>query len=164
MDQDRRVWNSLVTTNEYGECAARDVEEMVTCFLRILRGTGAELEMKPVAIVRQILNYLVQRSRKSCLQMPHSRRSSSEPADWTDYHEGVWMEWLDKTFDEKQWHTEVLDRVFGSDRRIWEAPIEGWREDITTLLPFWVRRSMAIVEKEEPFLIQSESEGSEEEA
>ena len=74
------------------------------------------------------------------------------------------MDWLDKTFDEKQWHREVLDRVFGSDRRIWEAPIEGWREDITILLPFWVRRSMAIVEKEEPFLLQSESEGSEEEA
>jgi len=160
---DRHIWNSLIATNEYGECAARDIEDVVGCFMRLLRESGAELEMKPTAIVRQILNYLVQRHRKSRFQIPYSSRISSTPDDWSEYHEGVWMDWLDKTFTEERWQREVLDRVFGFDRHIWEASVEGWREDITILLPFWVRRSMAIVEKEEPFLLQSDPEGSEEE-
>jgi transposase len=40
----------------------------------------------------------------------------------------------------------VLDPVFGNDVRLWEAGIEGWREELIQFLPFWIQRSRDIVE------------------
>ena len=32
------------------------------------------------------------------------------------------------------------------DVRLWESPIDGWREELIQFLPFWIQRSRAIVE------------------
>ena len=145
------TWNSLLKENEYGECAARDIEQMVFYIECLCQDKGLHLEVQPHKIVRQILNYIAVRHHSHPLQMNWPVvKGRIIPEGWTDDREDEWREYLDEEFSPAVWQQKVIEPVFGSDggRHIWEAGCEGWRDSIPLLLSLWVQRSYDCLEEE----------------
>ena len=109
------IWNSLLKENEHGECAARDIEQMVFYIEGLCQDKGLHLEVPPVKIVRQIMNYVVARHRHHPLQMNWPiAKGRIIPEGWTDDHEDEWLEFLDEEFSPEVWQQKVIEPVFGS--------------------------------------------------
>ena len=142
---DRHVWDSLITVNAYGECAAYDAEGLVLSLEKALTARGLALDIDRLAAARQILTYLTLRLQKGAHEILglKTKTPSSYPDGWNDEEERLWLEFLDEEFTDDVWETEIMARVFGTDERIWESVHAGWRIDIRRLLPYWVRRVLS---------------------
>jgi len=145
------IWNSLLEENEHGECAARDIEQMVFYITCLCQDKGLSLDVTPLKMTRQILNYIVARHRLHPLEMNYPQGKGQKiPEGWTQDHEDEWLEFLDEEFSQEVWQTKVIEPVFGDGgRHIWEAGCEGWRESISLLLSLWIQRSYDCLEEEE---------------
>ena len=98
----------------------------------------------------QIQCYLHLRQNTSRLNISYPRMSVFKPNGWTERHEELWNDWIHYTFSEDSWHNEVMYPVFGRDVREWELYMDGWREELFEFLPWWMRRSVNIVEEYDP--------------
>ena len=159
---DRHVWDSLITVNAYGECAAYDAEGLVLSLEKALTARGLALDINRLAVARQILTYLTLRLQKGSnmilgLKM---KSTSSYPDGWDDEDERLWIEFLDEEFTDDVWETEIMGRVFGTDERIWEAVHLGWRVDIRRLLPYWVRRVLSSDQESDDDAQEDQQKGS----
>jgi len=149
------TWARLLKENEYGECAARDIEQMVFYIECLCQDKGLHLEVTPLKMARQILNYIVVRHHQHPLKMRFPDAKGQIPEGWTQDHEDEWLEFLDEEFSTEVVQTKVLDPVFGpgsgSDggRHLWETGCEGWRDSIPLLLSLWIQRSFDCLEEEE---------------
>lgn len=143
---------SLVTQNQYGECALDDMEALVDRIEIFARRRGVSLELDRRRLVRQLLQYVSLRQQTmSCVQISNPHFDPSEPEGWTDHDEDIWNDWIQHTCSLENWHTEVLQPVFGSDIRLWEVNCDGWRSELMHFLPWWLQRSTPIVRKFDPF-------------
>jgi len=133
--------------NKYGEYAAEDVSAIVESFARYIRRHGVVPELEPRRMAGQIMRYIQLRKKAHFLDIAGPMFVPSAPEGWSEYDEEVWQEWIDYTFTLDSWVTEVMNPIFGSDSRLWEATIEGWREELLQFLPWWIKRSAAIVAK-----------------
>jgi len=75
---------------------------------------------------------------------------SSRPAGWTEKEEEIWIDWINYHCTLDDWSAEVMEPVFGSNVRMWEAQMDGWREELLQFLPWWIRRSAIIVAAFDP--------------
>ena len=101
-------------------------------------------------MITQILHYITLRRRAQPFAISNPLFDPSAPEGWGNYEEDVWREWIDYTFTLESWNDEVMTPIFGSDVRLWEANIEGWREELLQFLPWWIKRSAATVAKFDP--------------
>jgi hypothetical protein len=63
------------------------------------------------------------------------------PADWTYEEEDLLFHWIQDTFTEDLWDSEV----FQADVRPWETTIEGWRSSLQIYMDQWIVRSMDLI-------------------
>lgn len=63
------------------------------------------------------------------------------PAEWTYEEEEVFFHWIQDTFTEDLWISEI----FHADVRPWEDSIEGWRSSLQIYLDQWIVRSMDLI-------------------
>jgi hypothetical protein len=63
------------------------------------------------------------------------------PKDWTEEEEDLFFHWIQDTFTEDLWTSEV----FQADVRSWEGSIEGWRDSLQIYMDQWIVRSMDLI-------------------
>jgi len=141
---------SLTEPNKYGECAADDAVAIVRRFMRYIGSHGAAMELDPRRMVTQILQFIALRKKSYFLEISTPLFDPLEPEGWSKYEEDIWQEWIHYTFTLDSWNEQVMNPIFGSDIRLWEANIVGWREELFHFLPWWIQRSVTIVAKFDP--------------
>ena len=140
-------WADLFHVNEFGESIADDASHLAGLIERYVERRGAEVD---VDVARQILKYIKMRHGQPRMSIGWPTVKTVKPTGWTDHHEGIWNDWLDRKCSLESWMTEVMAPYFGTDRHIWEGMCEGWRWEIHQFLPWWIRRSMEIVADDIP--------------
>jgi len=134
----------------YRESMEGDVFETVSYIEAHLKRRGVTLEMSPRRLTAHILQYIRLRQHASFYDISTPLTEPINPVSWTAHHERVWCDWINYNCDLDSWTKEVMQPMFGTDVRFWEAACQGWREEIHAFLPWWIRRSMAIVEQFDP--------------
>lgn len=143
-------WSEYFEPYGWDDCAAIDdlfaVAERTETWVRAHGKVG--LELKPVRLARQMLHYVWMRAqglRWSDIDGPrHVRRA---PVGWTSRHERLWVDWIHHRFELDEWRQQVLDPVFGTDERSWEARCAGWRDEVFAFLPRWIARDLGRFEE-----------------
>lgn len=146
--------------NQYDECAAEDVRAIVSRIQTCVEQRGAKLALDSKALTRQILTFLTLRQRCSVYEISDPPNKRYIPEGWTTADERLWQDWIHTMFPVEHWLAEVMDPIFGSDMRLWEAPCEGWRSELVHYLPWWIQRSITIVTDFDPTYEESEEEDS----
>jgi hypothetical protein len=147
------------TENIYGEKPVDDVNDVIRYVDDMLKTSRAKLCLTPVRLRDQILEYLRLRHRHSDGRISVPHHSLNNPSDWTPHAEEVWTDWFQDTFTPERWTSEVLEPVFGTDERFWEAKIgPGWRMELYHMLPWWIQRDWKTVDRFDP--LPDEDEGS----
>lgn len=150
------------TENEYGEIPVNDVNDVIRYMSDMLARSKVTLCLKPVRLREQILGYLALRHRYPVERISFPQHPLHQPSDWTPHAEEVWTDWLQDAFPPERWTSEVLEPVFGTDQRFWEANIgPGWRMELYDMLPWWVQRDWRVVDRFDP--LADEDTGSNEE-
>jgi len=145
----RHIWSALLETNQYGECAIHDIEGVVNCLEMGLKRRKLTLDLPRIRLIRQILSYLTLRAEHHALDIKNPRHTPQIPEGWTEETEVEWQYYLDKEFSSEMWQQEILDVIFGTDVRIWEAPFPNWRLELYDFLSFWIRRTYEPLEPQE---------------
>lgn len=147
--------------NQYGENAVADVEDLVFLFEKYLERRGAALGVPPKRLVAHILQYIHLRQNSSVYDISAPRTNPVKPVGWTDEDETIWGDWILNHCTVESWELEVLDPIFRSDMRIYEAVCEGWRLELTQFFPWWIQRSFAIIDKFNPTQLEEQNEEEE---
>jgi len=129
------------------------VVDMIENYLAV-RGVG--LELKPGQLAYQILSYIDLRMTTSTHDISDPPTKPWTPPKWTAHHESVWRDWIYYNCSLESWQRDVMGPVFGTDLHTWEP--EGWRDEVIHYLPWWIRRSMSVVERFDPTPIDDEAE------
>jgi hypothetical protein len=79
------------------------------------------------------------------------------PAEWTYEEEELFFHWIQDTFTEDLWISEV----FQADVRPWEDSIDGWRSSLQIYMDQWIVRSMDLIAQIYPPEEEEEEEGAE---
>jgi hypothetical protein len=143
-------WDDFFDYNKYDEVAARDIQGVAEAIEQFVQRRGASLDMKVVKLTRAIIHYCILRQNSLAHEISDPQRKIVKPRGWTARHERLWQEWVQFTFDLDEWDREVIQPIFGSDERYWECCMGDWRNEIFSFLPFWIQRSIAIVEDYDP--------------
>ena len=143
---------------ERSESVLIDVHAIAIRIGRFLKCRGVEPELSMSNLVGRIYRYI--RLRKSSpwymISLPTSQ--PYRPEGWKDKEEEIWMDWIHCHCTLDDWSAEVMEPVFGSDIRLWEAQMDGWREELLQFMPWWIRRSPSIVEACDPTPLNPEVE------
>lgn len=134
--------------NAYGECAAEDIRGVAIAIQQLIQRKGVRPELNTLALARQILLYVtLRRNGGRALQICGPRYAVKKPAaDWDDVKESVWQEWVWNAFSPVLWNACVMEPVFGRGNcHEWELACVGWRDEIYTMLPWWIERDAQIV-------------------
>lgn len=121
--------------------AAEDAVALASSVRSYIRWRGFTSSLTHAHMTRQILQYIWMRQRLPWHEISAPQHKRSLPAGWTPLMESVWRDCIDHKCEIETWKTEVLDPVFGSDDRTWEAYCPGWRDEIFSFLPYWIERS-----------------------
>ena len=135
-----------------------DIVEIVAGMDRYVRRRGTTLGLEPRRLCRQIIQYVDMRHHMGSYDISYPQFKPYKPAGWTSREEGLWRDWIQYTFSLDSWQEEVIGPVFGTDVRSWEPPREGWRAEIMEFLPWWIARSLTIVDAFDPSSIDPEDE------
>jgi len=141
---------SFFQNNRYGECVADDVAKIVQHMEQYARIRGASLGLNKRRLGLHILKYISLRQETTCHNISAPLMEPYKPEGWAAREEGLWLDWVHYTFSLDSWHDEVMNSVFGTDVRFWESRIEGWRSEIMEFLPWWLSRSIDIVDAFDP--------------
>jgi hypothetical protein len=152
------------TENSYGERPVDDVNDVIRYMDDMLGRSKATLCLKPVRLREQILEYLRLRHRHPAGRISVPLHRLNEPKDWDAHAEEVWTDWFQNTFTPERWTAEVLEPVFGTDQRFWEATIgPGWRMELYDMLHWWVQRDWYVVDRFDPLAEEDTGSNDEEE-
>ena len=133
-----------------------DIAALVVQIEQYITRRGATLSVSKQKLYAQIRCYLHLRQTMSRLDISYPRMAVFKPTGWTGRHEALWDDWIHYTFSDDNWYAEVVYPVFGRDVRDWELYMDGWREELLEFLPWWIRRSVDIVEDYDPTPEESE--------
>lgn len=130
--------------------AAEDAAGLAQMIHRLLGRFGLHLCMTEERLARQILQYIWMRMAYPAHEISVPQHERGVPDGWTRENEEIWLDWISMKIDLDQWKPEVLQPVFGSDERTWEAFCPGWRDELFAFLPYWIARSKEKLEKIDP--------------
>ena len=126
-----------------------DLCTVVNRLQEFCRVRGTTLAIAPHRIASALLDYvrLRQVARSHEISEPHTPMHTLIPRGWYPEHEIAWNDWLTAECSLDHWNAEVMEPVFGSsgEQRFWEVSCEGWREEVRLFLPWWMKRSFAIL-------------------
>ena len=151
-------WQELFDVNRYGECIADDVEDIVERIEAYIHRRNGCLELKRNTLIMQILQYIQLRHTRGALAISTPQTIPSVPEGWSDYDEEIWQDWLHHTHSIEGWRSEVMHAVFGYNVHLWELRCEGWRDELFDFLPWWISRSLKVVEEFDPNPPEEEEE------
>ena len=151
-------WTQLVSPNKYGECAMEDIQDLVGLFETYVKRRGAALAIEPGRLVAHILQYVYLRQTSSVYEISGPRTQPVTPVGWTAEEEAIWSDWIAMHCSFESWGAEVLDPIFGTDIRLWEAVCDGWRLELVQFFPWWIQRSFDIVEQHDPAQLEMQEE------
>jgi hypothetical protein len=134
----------------YGESMEDDVVTTVRYIEAYFTRRGASMELSPGRLMAHIQQYIRLRQKSSFFDISAPLNKPFKPVDWTAHDERVWCDWINYHCDLDSWTREVMQPMFGNGVCFWEARCEGWREEIHTCLPWWIRRSKDIVTRFDP--------------
>lgn len=155
------ISEELLQYNRYGECAAEDVRAIVARIQTFVKRRGARLAMQPSMLVCQILSFLSLRQRCSIYEISEPPNECQIPVGWTTAEERLWNDWITMKCPVESWLVEVMDPVLGTIPRLWEGACEGWRSELVHFLPWWIQRTVAIVNKFDPTFVEPAEEQEE---
>lgn len=136
--------------------AADDVFVLVQLLDKYVTRRGAILDRKSPRIVSQILKYIDLRRRHASWEIQGPLSEPSYPEDWTPEYEAMWADWIDRECPLDSWEDEVVNPTFGTCVRAWEP--DGWRSEIYTFLPYWIRRSIPLMAFLDPNHVETEEQ------
>ena len=151
-------WLDMFEVNRYGECIADDVEDVVGRIKSYILRRNGYMERSHTDIVRQVLQYIQLRHTMGPLDISNPHSVPSLPVGWSDYNEEIWQDWLHHTHSIEGWRSEVMYAVFGSHVQLWELGCAGWRDELFDFLPWWISRSLKVVEEFDPNPPEEEEE------
>jgi len=152
-------WLNLTKANRYGECPADDAFRMAVAIGRYVKQRGVSTTLNNTQIARQILRYIQMRHTVAAYNISAIPGALYYPNGWNDTEEEIWNDWINHHCTLESWCDEVITPVFGADVRLWEAPIDGWRDELLQFLSLWIRRSREIVASYDPIpIVQDEEE------
>jgi hypothetical protein len=151
-------WANLVTCDSEGYCAAVDVEAIVRLFRDFVESRNCKMEIDGRRLAHQILRYIQLRSSVAEHQISNPRFLVSTPSGWSAEKEREWKMWIYHIFRLEEWQKEVMDPVFGSNERLWEATCGGWRDELFYFLPWWIKRCEVPMNQDLSEEAKSESE------
>jgi hypothetical protein len=147
MDGFEQMWD----TDDYDECPAADVAEVCERIRRFLTRRRFQLSLQPQKLHRSILEYIWMRYTTLPQHISYPKRKQEAPLGWTVEKERVWRQHIFRVCDWDAWIREVMHPVFGTDERLWEAPIsKDWRMEILEFLPWWIYRDADLFEEVDP--------------
>ena len=148
LDEFQQMWE----TNQYDECPAADIAEVCDRILPFFkRRRGLQLSLSPQKLHRSILEYIWMRYTTPPERISYPKRKQEAPSGWTIEKESIWRQWISHVCNLAAWEREVIQPVFGTDERLWEASIgKGWRMEILEFLPWWIVRDLDIFEDIDP--------------
>ena len=80
-------WDKLISTNQYGESAVADVQDIVYLFTQFLKRRGSALALPPARLVKQILKYIHLRQTSSVYDISAPQTNDNVPVGWTSEDE-----------------------------------------------------------------------------
>ena len=135
--------------NKYDECAWDDLAYLAELLNGHIRRVGAMPELSDERLTRQLVAYVGMRHGHRWHEISVPQHVRSKPAGWKTEDEQIWQDWLADKITLDVWRA-LIDRVFGTDERFWEAPVAGWRDEVFSFVPYWVQRSPNIVAVYDP--------------
>jgi hypothetical protein len=142
-------WIHLVTRDSEGYCAAVDVEAIVSLFRDFVESRNCKMEIDGRRLAHQILRYIQLRSSVGEHEISNPQIVVTKPPGWSAEKEREWILWIYHIFRLEDWQTEIMDPIFGSDERWWEAACGGWRDELFWFLPWWIKRFVVVNEEED---------------
>jgi hypothetical protein len=137
-----------------------DIQRVCDGIHRLAKRLDLSMGLTPSALYTMLIDYLVIRSTVvHPFVIDGPKRRVSKPSGWTENHEAIWTQWLEHEVPLDSWNELIMEPVFGQDVRLWEINMEGWRDEIYTLMPFWFVRSMTRFEEIDPTMLPDEEEG-----
>jgi hypothetical protein len=143
-------WDDMWEENRWGECVATDVAGVVSGIATYLERRGFELGVPQRQIFRTLMEWIWRRQRRRMSDLRGPRTRAGCPAGWMAQHEDIWCQWIENRLTTESFEAEVLEPVFGTDVRTWEAACDGWRGELFFFLPYWVGRSFEKLEEISP--------------
>jgi hypothetical protein len=143
-------WSDLLKANRYGECPSDDAVRMAAEIGRYVKQRGVSTTMNSTKLAIQILRYIQMRHTVAAHNISAVPGELYYPDGWSAAEEEIWNDWINHHCTPESWYDEVITPVFGEDVRLWEAPIDGWREELLQFLSLWIRRSREIVVAYDP--------------
>ena len=67
-------------------------------------------------------------------------RSGPRPSGWGEEEAQIWSEWLEAALPHMTWEQEVFDGLDDVEME-WGVDAGRWREELVSLLPYWIVRS-----------------------
>jgi hypothetical protein len=111
---------------------------------------GVTLDDKST-IVGHIRQYISLRHTHLPTAISKPKWKTSKPAEWTEKEEALWQEWVHTHCTRDAWFREIMYPVFGTNIWHWEPNASSeWRTELLRCLPWWLRRSVDIVQKFDP--------------
>jgi hypothetical protein len=133
------------------ECIT-DITFVCEQIVKFVEHRGMTMSLSPNDLHKSIVRYIFLRQYNHRYAISKPVRKTQRPPGWTRDYEDLWRDWLDSHAD--AWITEVMDPVFGTNEKPWE--VDGWRTEIFTFLPWWIMRSIAVLQQRYPSLFEKE--------
>jgi hypothetical protein len=143
----RRLWDPT----DYGETIAADLMAVVSATHAFMRGRGLQMTGGGNALFQALVDFIIARLEAPYAVLSWSGRGA-KPRGWTDDDERIWIEWLDTTvLTPENWQRHVMEPVFGRrECRIWEEPVNRWRDEWRSYSVYFVTRSRDILQEIDP--------------
>ena len=143
----RRLWDPT----DYGETIAADLMAVVSATHAFMRGRGLQMTGGGNALFQALVDFIIARLEAPYAVLSWSGRGA-KPRGWTDDDERIWIEWLDTTvLTPENWQRHVMEPVFGRRGcRIWEEPVNRWRDEWRSYSVYFVTRSRDILQEIDP--------------
>jgi hypothetical protein len=102
---------------------------------------GLALAMKSDRLYSRILDLVAARvERPQGILVGRDATQGSKPKGWTSEEEAIWQEWLETTLSPAVWNWEVFAGLDDAEME-WGVDAGRWREELVSLLPYWIVRS-----------------------
>jgi hypothetical protein len=143
------------------EGISQDVAVLTDRVRAMCQRRGLEMALEPNQIYSRIMDLLAARFENPqgvlCVRSAHGAAGGS----WSKEEEQVWIAWLHGQLSPEAWTYEVFDGLDEAEME-WGKETGRWREELMSIVPYWIARSRDLLSAIDPRPIGSiDEEGDE---